>query len=314
MKKTIKDILVLSLAVMLGIGLLTGCGAAVAPAAAPEPKEEAAPAQDVTAETEDEYYDEEEYIDEDENADDAGMEDEDIENEPYEGADPIGKWYTEDYDEEANWATSYVIELTEDGKATCTGWRNKDTGTFSTDKETVTIVFDDCQVDEAGEGFKPVEDFSYTIKMELHGDDADITVDAPDTISNLENCTVHREEGLGDDLSDSDAGEGTDVADGEYLTDGKYSGEISEDGATVTIETALGHYDKDWNMIRDYDKQIFVFSTSADCKFVSTDEESKEYPVSEQIEWIGKLLKGTEDIPLGLVIKNNELVEINVSS
>ena len=104
-----------------------------------------------------------------------------------------GRWYTDGYDEFNNWAGSYKIELSRDGKATCFGWRNNDSGTYEiTGPNSVKITFDHCEVDSPGEGWVPVEGFIYTIDMIIDGDVAQIKIDAPDVISNLEDGIVHR--------------------------------------------------------------------------------------------------------------------------
>jgi len=104
-----------------------------------------------------------------------------------------GVWLTEGYDVNENWAVSYKIELSDDGKATCEGWRNKDTGTYEmTGDDKVLITFDKCETDSPGEGWVPVEGFKYTVEMIINGDDARIKVNAPDVISNLVDGSVHR--------------------------------------------------------------------------------------------------------------------------
>ena len=104
-----------------------------------------------------------------------------------------GIWYTDGYDEVGSWAGSYMIELSGDGKATCFGWRNNDSGTYEiTGPNSVKITFDHCEIDSPGEGWVPVEGFIYTIDMIIDGDEAQIKIDAPDVISNLEDGIVHR--------------------------------------------------------------------------------------------------------------------------
>ena len=104
-----------------------------------------------------------------------------------------GVWYTEGYDETENWACSYKIDLSEDGKATCVGWRNKDSGTYEVKGDNkVLITFDKCETDSPGEGWVPVKGYKYTVEMTINGNDADIKISAPDVISNLENGPVHR--------------------------------------------------------------------------------------------------------------------------
>ncbi len=107
---------------------------------------------------------------------------------------PVGQWFTDGYDEIENWAESYYIILNNDGSALCTGWRNKDTGTYEiTGPGKVLITFDHCECDdpEVG-GWTQVNGFKYTIDMEYSGNDATIKINAPDVISNLTNGTIHR--------------------------------------------------------------------------------------------------------------------------
>lgn len=111
----------------------------------------------------------------------------------YQASGAVGTWLTEDYDEVNNWAGSYKIELTDDGKATCTGWRNRDTGHYAIkDDNHVLIKFNYCETDSPEGGWMPVRDFTYTIDMTINGDDAQIKIDAPDVISNLSDGKVHR--------------------------------------------------------------------------------------------------------------------------
>ena len=147
-------------------------------------------------EDDDEYYedDEEYYEDEEDDAKEKpGREEEG--NKASGGAEmAAGKWYTEDYDEDANWALSYVIELKKDGTATCKGYRNRDTGTYKvTGPDKVLITFDFCETDEPDAGWVAAEGYSYTVEMTIDGDDAEIKVNAPGSNSNLEDGTVHRE-------------------------------------------------------------------------------------------------------------------------
>lgn len=288
---------------------LSGCNksAKEAPAAPPE--------EDIYPYEEDEFidYEEDEYYPEDEYYEDEDTPVEKAE-EPQDYSVAAGVWYTDGYDEENDWASSYKIELSDDGKASCTGWRNKDTGTYKiTGADKVLITFDKCEMDSPGEGFAPVEGFTYTIEMSLKGDDAQIKIDAPDVISNLSDGTVHRKSESAK-AEEGDEGEAVEITDGEYITDEKYKGDISADGATLTIETALSHYDKDWKVVRDYDKRTYVFTTSKKCKCVIYQEEKEEYPVAKQIKFINEFLEGNSGLPITLKIKNNELVEIGFSS
>ena len=107
---------------------------------------------------------------------------------------PVGIWYTEKYDLFDNWAESYSIELSGDGNALCTGWRNKDSGTYEiTEPGKLRITFDHCEIDnpEIG-GWDIVEGFVYTIDMDYSGNNATIKINAPDVITNLMDGTVIR--------------------------------------------------------------------------------------------------------------------------
>ena len=268
--------------------------------------------------SEEEYYDDELYEDE---LYEEMTSSEEITPEPENNSDSstsvTGTWYTDGYDEENNYAMSYKIELTSDGKASCTGYRNKDTGTYSVNGNIVTITFDHCETDTPGEGFSIVNGFTYTINMTVNGDDAEIVINAPDTISNLENGTIHRKSdiiGKNSETKEGDEGEGSIIKDGEYITDAVYKGDISSDGATISIETALSHYDDNWNTIQDYEKRVYVLSTSKDCKCVIYQEEKEEYPVSEQVQFINEFLEGNSELPITLKIKNGEITEIGFSS
>lgn len=108
---------------------------------------------------------------------------------------PTGKWYTEDYDEINNWSGSYYIELRDDGTAICMGYRNKDTGSYEIKGPgKVSITFDHCECDdpEVG-GWALVKEFTYNVDMEYNGNDARISIHAPDIISNLTDGMMHKE-------------------------------------------------------------------------------------------------------------------------
>ena len=201
-----KRIIAIMIAATVGISMI-GCGKTAAEAPAPESEEDLYLDEE---EYDEEYEDPEEYQEDDadadtnENGDDGDIDDAFAQKWKEQEDNAVGVWYTDGYDEENNWAGSYKIELTSDRKATCTGWRNKDTGTFAAHGDDgVLITFDHCETDDPGEGFKTVEGFKYTIELTPNGDDATIKIDAPDVISNLEDGTVHRESD-GSSTSDSD--------------------------------------------------------------------------------------------------------------
>ncbi len=227
-----------------------------------------------------------------------------------------GKWYTEGYDETDNWAMSYCLELKEDGTATCVGYRNKDAGTYvETGADSVLITFDKCEVDETGVGFKPVDGFTYTVEMTVNGDDATIKIDAPDVISNLEDGKVSRKAGEGAGsaaAAEGDEGEGVQIADGEYVTDSEYTGELSADGKTMTITTAL--YEFVNSPSPSYEKRTYVLNVSDSCKCTQITEDEKVTSFFESMDLINDFLEGKSGLPITLTIKDNELVGIMFSS
>lgn len=225
MKKEVKRLSVMMLSVVFCLGIMAGCS-----------KKQEAQEPDLVEDDyyEDDYYEEEPY-DEEEYA-----EEQDTSSESAEFA--VGKWYTDDYDVDDNWAGSYVIELKEDGTATCEGYRNKDAGTYeTTGSDKVLITFDKCELDEAGEGWKPVTGFTYTIEMVVDGDDAKIKIDAPDVISNLEDGIVHRKSDKAED-SDSPVGKWyTEDYDEDDNWANSYVIELKEDGTA----TCSGYRNRD---------------------------------------------------------------------
>ena len=107
---------------------------------------------------------------------------------------PVGRWYTDGYDVNDNWAGSYYLEFHDDGTALCEGYRNRDTGTYEImEPGKLRITFDHCECDDPSVGgWALVDGFKYTIDMDYSGDDATIKIDAPDVISNLVDGEIHR--------------------------------------------------------------------------------------------------------------------------
>ncbi len=113
---------------------------------------------------------------------------------------------------------------------------------------------------------------------------------------------------------EGDEGEGADIADGEYLTDETYTGELSKDGKTMTITTALNHEDKDWNRVQDYERRTYVFTVSDKCKCIVAGETREEDSFFDRLDFIEEFLEGNSGLPITLTIKNNELTEILFTS
>lgn len=112
--------------------------------------------------------------------------------------------------------------------------------------------------------------------------------------------------------SEGDAGEGVAIADGEYVTDEEYTGELSSDGKTMTITTAL--YEFVNSPKPSYPKQTYVINVADSCKCVEIQEQTKESSFFDKLDLISDFLKGKSGLPITLVFKNNELVKIQFSS
>ncbi len=111
---------------------------------------------------------------------------------------------------------------------------------------------------------------------------------------------------------EGDEGEGVRIADGEYVTDEEYEGELSKDGKTLTITTALSEFVN--SPSPSYPKQTYVITVADSCKCVEIHEETIESSFFDKMDLISDFLKGVSGLPITLKFKNNELVEILFSS
>ncbi len=243
--------------------------------------EAAAPAE---AEAEEEYY-----------------EDEDFEEEDYADDEEI-----EDFDEEAEDDESDEEEP-EEGAA--------DAGELSND-EIVELAkkYSGAPVAELDQ---VMENGNLYIHLYEDMDDHTATIDwyeiDPKTLQGTD-FNGNKIDLSGVDLSDSegDAGEGTDIADGEYITDAEYEGELSADGKVMTITTALSEYVN--SPSPKYPKQTYVINVSDSCKCIEFQEETTESSFFDKMDLVKDFLEGKSGLPITLVFKNNELVEIQFSS
>lgn len=112
--------------------------------------------------------------------------------------------------------------------------------------------------------------------------------------------------------AEGDEGEGVDIADGEYVTDEEYEGELSADGKTMTITTALSEFVN--SPTPAYPKRTYVINVSDSCKCIEVQEETKTNSFFDKMDLIKDFLKGQSGLPITLKFKNNELVEIMFSS
>lgn len=116
------------------------------------------------------------------------------------------------------------------------------------------------------------------------------------------------------DVSDAegDEGEGVAIADGEYVTDEEYKGELSADGKTMTITTALSEFVN--SPKPSYPKQTYVITVADSCKCIEYQEDVTTSSFFDKMDLIKDFLKGQSGLPITLKFKNNELVEIMFSS
>ena len=226
---------------------------------------------------------------------------------------PVGTWYTDGYDIDNNWENSYTIELYANGSASCIGWLNDDIGTYTVEPPNKAIIlFDKCRTySEGGEGLVPAQDgYSYTVEMIYKGDKAEIKKTAPDNNSHLKDGGIYRVARE----SEPNTVSGTSVADGVYVTDTQYVGDITSDGSSVAVNTALNHYDENGNLVEDYAKDVYTFFTSKKCKCVIMQEEVEEYPIAGQTEFIENFLNGNTGLPVTLIIEGGRLTELQFSA
>lgn len=116
------------------------------------------------------------------------------------------------------------------------------------------------------------------------------------------------------DSSDAEVeeGEGVAIADGEYVTDDVYEGELSADGKTMTITTAL--YEFVNSPSASYPKRTYVITVADSCNCVEVQEEIKTSSFFDKMDLIRDFLEGNSGLPITLKFKDNELVEIMFSS
>ncbi len=112
--------------------------------------------------------------------------------------------------------------------------------------------------------------------------------------------------------SEGDEGEGVQIEDGEYVTDEEYKGELSADGKTMTITTALSEYVN--SKSPKYPKQTYVFTIADSCKVIEFQEDVTESKFADKIDLVKDFLEGVSGLPITFKFKNNEIIEIQFSS
>ncbi len=107
-------------------------------------------------------------------------------------------------------------------------------------------------------------------------------------------------------------GAGVVIADGEYVTDEEYKGELSADGKTMTITTALSEFVN--SPKPSYPKQTYVITVADSCKCIEYQEDAITSSFFDKMDLIKDFLEGQSGLPITLKFKNNELIEIMFSS
>ncbi len=287
MNKKVRRFLVILFAGTLLAGIITGCGkkAETAPPAAPAAEQPVQKSVAMDPGDNEEYEDEEYY-------EDDGFDEEEYYDEDYLDDEMI--------DEEADAGEADVPDAGQGG---------------SSNDEIVEMARKHSGAPKA-ELDQVMDNGHLYIHLFEDMDDHQSTWDWYDIDPNTLKGTNFMGEEV--DLNGSGGGsasaEGDSVADGTYNTDMSYKGELSKDGSALTITTALSHYDNNWNEIKDYEKDTYVFGIAPDCKCVFIDETRNEYPLSEKIDDIETFLKGESGLPLTFTVKNGKLTEISVSS
>lgn len=288
MNKTIRSLMVILFAGTLSISLFTGCGKAASPA---EKKPEAAAAAE--KETDEENYDEEDFEEED-------FSDEDFVDEDYGDEDVI-----EDYEEEEEFETDTQEPETDTAKA----------GDLSNDE--IVELAKKYSGAPAAELDQVMDNGNLYIHLYEDMEDHTATIDwyeiDPKTLQGTDFSGNKIDlSGVKSSDSEGDEGEGVNIADGEYVTDDEYEGELSADGKTLTITTALSEFVN--SPSPSYPKQTYVINVADSCKCVQFQEETKETSFFDSMDLIKDFLSGKSGLPITLVFKNNELVEIQFSS
>ena len=274
MNKMTRSLMTIVFAGTLSVSLITGCGGA-AESAVPE----------------EEYYE------------DEGFEDEEFADEEYEDEE-----VTEDYEVEGEETETYTEE---------SGTGTAQAGDLS--NEEIVELAKNYSGAPAAELDQVMDNGNLYIHLYEDMGDHTATIDwyeiDPNTLQGTDfNGNKIDLSGAKSYASDSegDAGEGTDIADGEYVTDEEYSGELSADGKTMTITTALSKYVN--SPSPEYPKQTYVINVSDSCKCIEFQEDKTESSFFDKMDLIKDFLSGKSGLPITLVFKNNELVEIQFSS
>lgn len=297
MRKMFRGIIAGMLAVLLCAGILTGCGKKAEPVASTaektEPKNavpEKTEPEDFLPEDTEEYYDDEEFEEYEDYEDFENYED--LEEEPEE--------ITEEHSRpDANAAGSKnlsneeIVELAKkhSGAPVAVLDQVMDNGNLYIhlyeDMEDHTATIDWYEIDPK------------TLKgTNFMGEEVDLSDGASSAAAPSD--------------SEGDAGEGVAIADGEYVTDEEYEGELSADGKTLTITTALSEFVN--SPSPSYPKQTYVITVADSCKCVEVQEETKVSSFFDKMDLINDFLEGKNGLPITLKFKNNELIEILFTS
>lgn len=296
MSKMIRRMITTMVALTLFASVLTGCGKAKEPVAA-EPETAADVSADEGYEDDAVDYEDTDIEDDADIEDDVDIEDDydtDIEDDVVDEDDAtVYDDASEDQDPEAQLSNDQIVELAK--------------------KHSGAPVAELDQVMDNGNLY---------IHLYEDMDDHTATIDwyeiDPKTLkgTNFEGEAVDlssaEASSAGSYDSEGDEGEGVAIADGEYVTDEEYKGELSADGKTMTITTALSEFVN--SPKPSYPKQTYVITVADDCKCIEVQEEEKVSSFFDKMDLINDFLKGKSGLPITLKFKNNELIEIMFSS
>ena len=83
--------------------------------------------------------------------------------------DITGIWYSEDYDEDNAWASSYKTTFNPDGTVVQVGWRNADHGIYevSADGMYVTAYFKENYINQSVDGGQLLDGYEYSVVYKL---------------------------------------------------------------------------------------------------------------------------------------------------
>ncbi len=100
------------------------------------------------------------------------------------------------------------------------------------------------------------------------------------------------------------------ISDGNYYTDDKTTGIISDDHKLITLNTMLVACDNNWKILRSYEREEHKFEISDTCTCRIVTETEDEYPFNEKIDVLQEYLSEPHGLPVGITVKNGKVNRI----